>query len=98
MSTSNRQADLFAGRSDLFDPAPGTDQASRERRARERLGSMLAMARQADTCPWPPHRSGVQPMVFHNMANWLPEPERGEMRAAFRAECARLGMDIHPPG
>jgi hypothetical protein len=37
-------------------------------------------------------------MVFHNMANWLPEPERGEMRAAFRAECARLGMDIHPPG
>jgi len=32
------------------------------------------------------------------MANWLAKPERGSMRAAFRAECAKLGTQIHPPG
>lgn len=65
--------------------------------ARERLHELLEMARGAETCPWPPHRAGVQAIVFHNMANWLPEAEREPMRAAFRAECARLGMEIYHP-
>lgn len=96
MSNANRQADLFAGTKDLFDPAPGTDQASMEPIARAKLNALLAMARSAETCPWPPHRAGVQPILFYNMANWLPEPERETMRAAFRAECVRLQMDLYP--
>ena len=40
--------------------------------------------------PWPPQRAEVNAILFHQMAGWLPEDEREELRAAFRAELARL--------
>jgi len=35
-------------------------------------------------------RTRVNAMLFHNMANWLPEAERDSLRAVFLCELERL--------
>jgi len=64
---------------------------------RERLGTMLDTARQAEHLPWTGRRLEVIRIVFHQMANWLPAPERETMRAEFLAELARLGAGPFTP-
>jgi 23S rRNA maturation mini-RNase III len=83
-----RQADLFsvgkptspASQSETPDPDA----------IRTRLHATLAEVQAARTLPWEPVRARVQETVFHNMANWLPEAERDQLRRAFAKEIARL--------
>ncbi len=70
---------------------PQRKQISHEERARKKLGRVLEEARSATTMPWSQRDLKFWLTVFPQMSNWLPEPEREEMRAAFRAEMERLG-------
>ncbi len=82
-----RQADLFsAGR-----PAPAPQpEIPAPDAIRLRLLAVLAEAQEASKMPWEPPYDRTQEIVFHNMANWLPEVERDELRQAFATEMARL--------
>ena len=90
-----RQPDLFGSArpatppvSELPDPAA----------IRVRLHAMLALVSEAGAMPWPPQRAGVQHILFHNMANWLPEAERDALRRDFAAEMDRLRATPAAPG
>ena len=85
----NRQHDLFVTTAEL-DAAPDLDRASMEKIARLRLAALLSEAQNADRMPWNEQRARVNALLFHNMANWLPEPERDVMRAQFANELQRL--------
>lgn len=82
-----RQADLFSAGKPAPIPQPETPDPDT---IRARLRAMLAEARAASTLPWEPARASVQEILFHNMANWLPEAERDALREAFSAEMVRL--------
>jgi hypothetical protein len=52
---------------------------------------MLALARAADTFPWPDlTRTYMAEMRFNSMANWLPRAEAVALRREFAAEMDRL--------
>jgi hypothetical protein len=48
----------------------------------------LRAARQAS--PWPPETRRLNRLLFPQMANWLPEAERDQLRCKFERELARL--------
>ena len=52
---------------------------------RDRLHALLIAVEQAERMPWTPPRAETKANIFHQMANWLPEDEREELRTAFRA-------------
>lgn len=97
MQHAIRQPDLFPTTADLNAPVP-VDAAAMEAQIRPRLAVLLAEALAATCMPWAEERARVNAILFHNMANWLPETEREAMRAAFREQCARLGMPPYQPG
>lgn len=74
--------------SDLFGEAPPS--GPKPDTVRRRLAELLSAARGAERMPWDEQRATVCAHLFHNMANWLPAPERDTLRAAFAAELARL--------
>lgn len=86
-----RQPDLFTTTADI-NQAPELDPASMERMTRPRLSALLEEARQAHCPPWDEQRARVNALLFHNMANWLPESERDSLRAEFIRELERLGV------
>ncbi len=90
MNHATRQADLFAPQPDLFDAIPQTQAGPAAETVRARLHALLGTARAAAKMPWEPQRERVNALLFHNMANWLPEAERDDLRAAFTAELDRL--------
>jgi hypothetical protein len=93
MTRPTRQDDLFAApQANLFDGVPDDPQSPERMQAmvRPRLDRLLAEARAAVRMPWSAQVAEVNAMLFHNMAAWLPEPEREPLRAAFRVELARL--------
>lgn len=57
---------------------------------RRELLAMLEQARAAAVMPWPEERARINEVIFPQMANWLPETEAAELRAAFAAEIERL--------
>lgn len=57
---------------------------------RRRLTGLLEKARNAATLPWTERDARMWRIVFPNMANWLPEQEANELRAAFAEEMRRL--------
>ena len=85
MTNTNRHPNLFDGE-ELQAPDPERLAAH----ARQRMATLLDEIRAADAMPWDAQRAEVNALVFHNMANWLPAPERDALRAAFRAEMERL--------
>lgn len=82
-----QQVDLFSTGKPACAPQPETPDPDA---IRARLHSLLAEARAAIAMPWEPPRLRTHELLFHNMANWLPEAERDELRQAFAAEIARL--------
>lgn len=84
MTHPTRQPDLFAA---TPQPQPRLPTAED---VRPKLLAMLNAARNASRMPWDPQRANVKAILFHQMANWLPEPERDELRIAFAREMDRL--------
>lgn len=57
---------------------------------RRRLQAVLAQARAADHMPWDERKARMWQTVFPQMANWLPEEERDQLRFEFAQEIERL--------
>ena len=91
MNYPNRQTDLFAAHPDLFDGRPKQPATPEPEAIRVRLHAMRSEARAAERMPWDARQAKVNGIIFHQMANWLPEPERDTLRAAFVQELVRLG-------
>ena len=57
---------------------------------RRRLHNLLALARGAETMPWPERDARMWQTVFPQMANWLPDDEANQLRFEFAQEIERL--------
>lgn len=58
---------------------------------RDELHGILAIARRAlDACPWDERTFKYHKVVFPQMANWLPEDERDQLRFEFAQEVERI--------
>jgi hypothetical protein len=90
---------------DMFDSAPKqlgfdlSDQSKPESELpdpdeiREELQAILTIAKRAqDYCPWDERTFKYHKTVFPQMANWLPEDERDQMRFEFAQEIERIEL------
>jgi hypothetical protein len=59
-------------------------------RVRAKLLALLETARNAKTMPWDARKAGMWQIVFPQMANWLPDDERDQLRFEFAQEFERL--------
>lgn len=59
-------------------------------RVRQKLRGLLETARRADRMPWEPRKARMWQTVFPQMANWLPDDERDQLRFEFAQEMERL--------
>lgn len=83
------QGDLFAGESHGAKQPPQVDPDV----IRRRLHAMLAAVRAMQTgSPWTPETTRLNRLIFPQMANWLPESERDQLRFEFAAELKRLNL------
>ncbi|QGM94161.1 hypothetical protein F7D13_09050 [Methylocystis rosea] len=83
------QGDLFAGESQVARQTPQVDPGV----IRRRLQAMLAAVRASHAgSPWPPETTRLNQLIFPQMANWLPESERDQLRFEFQAELKRLNL------
>lgn len=57
---------------------------------RKRLHGLLAQVQGAQTMPWASRDALMWETVFPQMANWLPQDEADDLRAAFAQEIERL--------
>lgn len=78
---------------DLGDaPAPKTHEPDREEVRRE-LHEILAEAKAAqENCPWDERTFMYHKVVFPQMANWLPDDERDQLRFEFAEEVSRIEL------
>lgn len=86
----NGQQSLFG---DSGDRIPHPMQESYEpdpERVRQKLHALLDIARNADRMPWDARKASMWQIVFPQMANWLPEEERDQLRFEFAKEIERL--------
>lgn len=90
MTHPTRQTDRFTAQPGLFDhvPPPSTNPAPEKIRAR--LHEWLDTARAAERMPWDTQHERKYAILFHQMANWLPEEERDRLRAEFSHQLERL--------
>ena len=79
-----RQGDLFKGRAERQ-----VQQMPTPEDVRARMNTILQELRTAATFPWTETELRSYRHIVHNMANWLPEPERSTMRQTFLDELAR---------
>ena len=63
---------------------PSTDEI------RRRLHAVLAQARAAEHMPWDERKARMWQVLFPQMANWLPDDERDQLRFEFAQEIERL--------
>lgn len=78
---------------DLGDaPAAKSFEPDREE-VRQELQSILATAKAAiDQCPWDERTFDYHKVVFPQMANWLPDEERDQLRFEFAQEVQRIEL------
>lgn len=77
------QLELFAGEAVAY-AGPDANQM------REFLHDILAVARAAETPPWPPSKVRLYRLMFPQLSFWLPADEAAQLRFEFEAELARL--------
>jgi hypothetical protein len=83
------QGDLFGADAAVVERAPQVDPAV----VRRRLLAMLSDIRAAEKkSPWPPETTRLNQLLFPQMANWLPEEERDQLRFEFETELKRLNL------
>lgn len=76
---------------DLFDQPSAEPWTPNVQEVRDELTATLAIARRAlDACPWDLRTFKYHKVVFPQMANWLPEDERDQLRFEFAREVARI--------
>lgn len=91
MEQSQQKEFFWSGRQgDLFGPPPPVSYAPKPEKVRAELLKLLAQAQTAEVSPWSEKDFRYYRKVFPQMANWLPEDEAEQLRAAFAAEIARL--------
>jgi hypothetical protein len=81
-----RQIDLFS----TAQSRPSVPQNPDPDVIRTRLRELLQGLRSAQRMPWEGAQLRSWLQVFHNMANWLPQEERDNLRQAFSREIDRL--------
>lgn len=69
-------------RTSPFDLLPPEDGPPKPEVIRARLLAMLASARDAARVPWPAQEAEANATIVPKMAQWPPEPEREDLRAA----------------
>ncbi|MEE4199575.1 hypothetical protein [Erythrobacter sp.] len=89
--------DLFVGPAqmgfDLGDSVPAPSCEPDRDEVRRELQEVLAEARSAkDQCPWDERTLKYHKVVFPQMANWLPEDERDQLRFEFAQEVERIEL------
>ncbi len=94
---AEESGDLFGGAAqlgfDLGDLAPAAPYEPDRDEIRRELIEVLAEARNAcDECPWDERTLKYHKVVFPQMANWLPEEERDQLRFAFAREVERIEL------
>lgn len=58
----------------------------------ELLATLDTARRALDACPWDARTFKYHKVVFPQMANWLPEDERDQLRFEFAQEVARIEL------
>lgn len=77
---------------EMFPATPRVDTVDANE-VRAELIELLAIARGAmDAAPWDRRTQRYHRTVFPQMANWLPEAEAVELRAAFAFELDRIEL------
>jgi hypothetical protein len=80
-------------RLDLGDTSPANSYLPDPDEIREELEAILNIAKRAqDYCPWDERTFKYHKTVFPQMANWLPEDERDQMRFEFAQEIERIEL------
>lgn len=78
---------------DLGDSAPPPPYEPDRDEVRRELQEVLAEARSAqEECPWDERTLKYHKVVFPQMANWLPEDERDQLRFEFTQEVERIEL------
>ncbi len=86
----NGQHSLFGESPDRIPHAPPPNYSPDPDDIRQRLHSLLDKARTAERMPWDERKARMWRIVFPQMANWLPEDERDQLRFEFAQEIDRL--------
>ena len=89
--------DLFGGQRqlglDLGEAKPAPSHEPDREEVRRELLEVLADAKGAvDACPWDERTFEYHKVVFPQMANWLPEAERDQLRFEFACEVERIEL------
>ena len=86
----NGQHSLFGESGDRIPHPQAQSQLPDPERVRQKLLVLLDTARNADHMPWDARKARMWQIVFPQMANWLPEEERDQLRFEFAQEIERL--------
>lgn len=86
----NGQHSLFGDESDRIPHAPAPNYLPEPDAIRQRLHALLDKARNAERMPWDERKARMWQIVFPQMANWLPDNERDQLRIEFAQEIERL--------
>jgi hypothetical protein len=82
------QGDLFGDDPPAWSPPPVD--AGRVRLGLHAMLDELRAVREGS--PWPHETTRANRLLFPQMSNWLPEPERDQLRFEFEAELKRLDI------
>lgn len=86
------QQSLFGDSDDRIPHPKAADLTPDPGRVRAKLHALLETARNARHMPWDARKAGMWQIVFPQMANWLPEEERDQLRFEFARELERLKL------
>ena len=86
----NGQHSLFGDDPDRIPHVPPPNYLPDPNDIRRRLHTLLDKARTAERMPWDERKARMWQIVFPQMANWLPEEERDQLRFEFAQEIERL--------
>jgi hypothetical protein len=84
------QHSLFGESGDRIPNPPPPSHLPDPNDVRRRLHALLAKAREAERMPWDERKARMWQIVFPQMANWLPEDERDQLRFEFAQQIERL--------
>lgn len=86
------QQSLFGDSDDRIPHPKQPDIAPNPERVRQKLYALLDTARSATSMPWDERKARMWQIVFPQMANWLPDDERDQLRFEFAQEMERLRL------